>query len=66
MNNYFRALYRPTIVPAPSFAISTVFGEMGNEMLLGGQKVIPKKLLNAGFQFQDPNIATALTAVIKS
>ena len=36
-----KALHRPTLLPAPAFALRTVFGEMADEMLLGGQRVSP-------------------------
>ena len=54
------ALSRPTIVPVPGFAIRTVFGEMGDEMLLSGQRVLPAKLLDAGFEFAAPTIDVGL------
>ncbi|KAJ1483484.1 hypothetical protein T484DRAFT_1800109 [Baffinella frigidus] len=44
------ALKRPTFLPFPAFAAKLLFGQMGEEMLLGGQRVMPKKLLAAGFQ----------------
>ena len=34
-----KALHRPTLLPAPTFALKTIFGEMADEMLLGGQRV---------------------------
>jgi uncharacterized protein len=46
-----RALGRPTIVPVPSFAVKAVFGELGKEALLWGQRVVPEKLTAAGFEF---------------
>ena len=33
---------------------------MGEEMLLGGQKAVPNKLLKAGFKFQTENIQDAI------
>ena len=54
------ALHRPTILPAPAFAIRLAFGEMGTEMLLEGQHVVPAKLLRSGFTFRHPDLASAL------
>ena len=54
------ALSRPTILPVPGFAIRTLFGEMGDEMLLSGQRVLPAKLLDAGFEFAAPTIDVGL------
>ena len=55
-----RALHRPTIFPLPSFAVKAAFGQMGEEMLLGGQRVAPKRLEAAGFTFGQPDIDSAL------
>lgn len=47
-----RALHKPLILPnVPSFAIKIIFGEMGN-IVLGGNRVSNKKLLDQGFEFQ--------------
>ncbi len=55
-----RALHRPTSVPLPGFAVRAAFGQMGEEMLLGGQRVTPSKLLAAGFGFGQPDIDAGL------
>ena len=47
------ALHRPTVLPVPAFAARTLFGEMGDAMLLGGQRVLPARLVEAGFDFSD-------------
>ncbi|HKI47922.1 MAG TPA: TIGR01777 family oxidoreductase [Desulfobacteria bacterium] len=53
-------LDKPTFMPSvPGFVIRMVKGEFGN-VLLKGQRVMPEKVLNAGFQFQYPNISGAL------
>jgi len=46
-----RALGRPTVVPVPALAVKAVFGELGKEVLLWGQRVVPRKALDAGFEF---------------
>ena len=46
-----RVLGRPTVVPVPGLAVKAVFGELGKEALLWGQRVVPKKLLDSGFEF---------------
>jgi len=46
-----RVLGRPTVVPVPAIAVKAVFGELGKEALLWGQRVAPKKLLDSGFEF---------------
>ena len=55
-----KVLERPAIMPSvPGFLIRMAKGEFGN-VLLKGQKVMPERLLNAGFQFEYPNIVGAL------
>jgi uncharacterized protein (TIGR01777 family) len=53
-------LSRPTVMAMPAFAARLAFGEMADEMLLVSQKVIPKKLQAAGFQFQYSDLDSAL------
>jgi uncharacterized protein (TIGR01777 family) len=55
-----KALHRPTVVPAPALAIRTVFGEMGDNVLLRGRRALPARLLEAGFEFAAPTIDAAL------
>jgi uncharacterized protein (TIGR01777 family) len=59
-----RALHRPSWAPAPGFALKIVLGEMA-EMLLGGQRILPKKLLEAGYAFKYPTADAALTAIYR-
>ena len=54
------ALHRPTVIPVPAFAARTLFGEMGDAMLLGGQRVLPARLVEAGFDFSTPTIDVGL------
>ena len=53
-------LYRPTFLPLPEFAISMIFGEMGDALLLASTKVLPKRLEEAGFEFKYPELKPAL------
>lgn len=46
-----RAVGRPTVIPVPALALKAVFGELGTEALLWGQRVLPRKALEAGFRF---------------
>lgn len=55
-----RVLGRPSFTPVPAFAMRIVFGEMADEVLLAGQRVVPKRLLDAGFQFHHPVLEAAL------
>ena len=56
-------LHRPVWLNVPAFAARLAFGEMADEMLLSGQKVLPKRLLNTGFNFQYTNIKQALNDI---
>jgi hypothetical protein len=58
------ALGKPTFMPAlPGFVLRLVMGEFGS-VLLDGQKVLPKRLLDTGFQFNFPKIKKALHDLI--
>jgi uncharacterized protein len=56
-----KLLSRPTLMPLPAFAVKMILGEMGDELLLAGQKVLPKKLLASGFQFAHSDLESALS-----
>jgi len=58
-------LGRPTILPFPGFAVSLLFGEMGEEVLLGGTKAAPKKLLDSGFSFEHPTVEDAVRSAVE-
>lgn len=60
-----RALGRPTLLPMPPLAAKLLLGE-GATLLLDGQKVIPKRLLEAGFVFQHPELDGALAAQLRA
>jgi ligand-binding SRPBCC domain-containing protein len=53
-------LCRPAILPAPRFALQLALGELADALLLASTRVIPTKLLNTGFKFQDADISLAL------
>ncbi len=57
------ALNRPTIFPVPEFALRLIYSE-GAKVLTSGQKVYPKKLLEAGFDFEFEDIETAVKDAI--
>ena len=59
-----RVLHRPTVFPLPGAAVKLAFGEMGEEMLLGGQRVVPARLTGAGFSFSYPEIEDALARAL--
>jgi uncharacterized protein (TIGR01777 family) len=58
-----RALKRPALMPTPAMLIELMAGKLG-EALLASQRVIPAKLLEAGFEFSHPRIDGALAAIV--
>lgn len=60
-----RVLHRPSFMPAPGFMIKLILGEFGS-VLLEGQLVIPRRLLDAGFKFRYPDIDEALKSIVLS
>ena len=56
------ALGRPTVLPMPAAALRLLFGEM-SELLLVSDRMLPQRLLNEGFEFRYPDIATALAVI---
>lgn len=61
-----RVLSRPTLVPAPAFAIRAALGEMGDALLLTGANVVPERLRAAGFHFSHPDLESALRYELES
>ncbi len=58
-----KILHRPSFLPAPGLMIELILGEFGS-VLLRGQRVLPRRLLEAGFEFRYPNIEEALRNII--
>ena len=52
-------LHRPTFMPMPALALKVCLGELSS-LLLGGQKAVPARLLEAGFTFQFTDLRAAL------
>jgi NAD dependent epimerase/dehydratase family enzyme len=44
----------------PKFIAKIIFGEMANELLLEGQKVVPQKILQSGYKFRYQNLKLAI------
>lgn len=60
------AVHRPAILPAPAFALRLAFGEMADEALLASMRVVPRRLLEAGFRFAHPTLSEALRSATLS
>lgn len=51
-----RVLRRPALIPAPSFALKLILGEMAQGLILDGAKVLPKKAMTEGFLWRYNNL----------
>ncbi|GAA2144411.1 TIGR01777 family oxidoreductase [Kitasatospora kazusensis] len=58
-----RVLGRPTPFPVPEFALKAALGEMAVEVA-GSHRVVPQRLLDAGFAFRHPDIDSAVRAAL--
>ena len=58
-------LYRPTFLPLPAFAINMVFGEMGDALLLASTRAEPRRLEDAGFEFEFTDLKKAIENAVK-
>jgi uncharacterized protein (TIGR01777 family) len=59
-----RALHRPSLLPAPAFALRGVLGEMADALVIGGQRVVPRRALDLGFPFRYDTLDPALAALL--
>ena len=57
-----RALRRPAVLPMPGAALKLLFGEM-SELLTMSDRMVPRRLLDAGFRFRYPTLDAALAAI---
>lgn len=60
-----RALHRPAVLPVPGLALRLLYGEMA-QIVTTGQRVVPRRLLDAGFEFRHPRVEEAVTEVLTS
>ena len=60
-----KVMHRPSIFPMPAFILKLIMGKMANEMLLCSQRVLPIKLLQAGYRFKYLDVECALEDIIK-
>lgn len=59
-----RALRRPALFPAPALALKIALGGFSTE-ILGSKRVIPQRLIDSGFQFDFPQLPSALNELVK-
>ena len=59
-----RALGRPAILPAPAAPLRLALGDFADELLLRGQRVLPKAASDSGFHFVFPELGDALGSIV--
>jgi uncharacterized protein (TIGR01777 family) len=59
-----KAMHRPALFPAPAFALRLALGEMADALLLSSQRVAPQALEKLGYRFLQPDLNSALAAVL--
>jgi uncharacterized protein (TIGR01777 family) len=59
-----RVVHRPALLPAPAFALRLALGQMADEALLASARAMPKRLMEGGFRFAQPNLEGALAAAL--
>jgi NAD dependent epimerase/dehydratase family enzyme len=60
-----RVLHRPTVVPVPKLALRIRFGGELAEIVTGGQRVVPRRAVDAGFDFRHPELEPALRDLLR-
>lgn len=58
-------LGKPSWLRVPAPVLRMIFGEMAEELILQGQRVLPEKLLESGFRFSYPSLNSALTNLLR-
>jgi hypothetical protein len=55
-----RALNRPAVMPVPGVTLDLMYGKEFGQVLRGGQRVLPRRALDLGYEFQHPELDEAL------
>jgi NAD dependent epimerase/dehydratase family enzyme len=59
-----RQVHRPTVLPVPAFALNLALGEFGRSSVAGGQRALPVRLQEAGYEFTYTDLDAALRAAL--
>jgi uncharacterized protein len=65
-NTLASVLSRPAIFPMPAFVVKLAFGEMGETVLLGSQRVEPAQLVASGYPFRFSDLRASLENILKT
>jgi uncharacterized protein (TIGR01777 family) len=60
-----KALGRPAVMPVPKIAMKARFGSELGEVITGGQRAVPRRALDGGFEFAEPEIEPALRNLLR-
>lgn len=61
-----KILHRPCFLKTPEFIFKLLFGQMAEEIMLNGQKILPAKAISYGFEFSYPTIQESLAKILRS
>jgi uncharacterized protein (TIGR01777 family) len=61
-----RVLHRPTLIPAPAFGLRLLLGQMADATILASQRMVPARLQELGFQWNDPSLEGALRRLLSA
>jgi uncharacterized protein len=61
-----RVLNRPAVLPIPKLALKVRFGGELGEVVSGGQRIVPRRALDAGFEFRHPDLEPALRELLRT
>ncbi|HET9995224.1 MAG TPA: TIGR01777 family oxidoreductase, partial [Candidatus Acidoferrum sp.] len=61
-----KAMHRPALFPAPPFALRLALGEMADALLLASQRVVPRRLKEAGYKFSHPELPAVLNQILNA
>ncbi|CAL7936185.1 unnamed protein product [Xylocopa violacea] len=61
---FARALQRPALIPVPSIVLNSFFNKERAKIMLEGQKVVPKRVKELGFQYRYPDIDSACAELV--
>ena len=59
-----QVMHRPAFLPLPAFGLKLLMGQMATELLLAGQRAVPKRLLQAGYEYRYPDVKSAMEDII--
>lgn len=59
------ALHRPCYFKSPACVVQLLFGQMAEEIMLHGQKVLPEQALHHGFEFSYPMLHQSLAKILR-